>query len=108
MDHCESAVNKNLVPEIIQQAATTLGEQPPLAQSILDNSPNLITVKDRAGRYVHVNQAFLTFFGVTLDEVIGKQFGDIVSPSFDRARLAQFAEEDHKVFTTGQLSSYLD
>ena len=92
----------------LRQTEARLHEKQTLAQSILDASPNLITVKDRNGCYVHVNQTFLKFFGVTLDQVIGKRFGDIVAADFDSARLERFAEEDREVFTTGERSSYLD
>src|SRR5690349_3667196 len=105
---CRPEANNEINLMTLRQTEARLHEQQTLAQSILDTSPNLITVKDRDGCYVHVNQTFLNFFGVTLEQVIGKRFGDIVAADFDSARLERFAEEDREVFTTGERSSYLD
>ncbi|MDQ3250538.1 MAG: hypothetical protein M3Q45_15195 [Chloroflexota bacterium] len=46
----------------LHQAQTRLREQQTLAQTILDHSPNLMTIKDRAGRYVHVNAVLTKLF----------------------------------------------
>ena len=92
----------------VRQIETKLNEQRTLAQSILDASPNLITVKDRTGRYLHVNQAFLKFFGVALQDVLGKQLSDFVAPDFDRATLARFAQEDRDMLHTAEVRSFSD
>ncbi|CAN5830420.1 hypothetical protein BH10CHL1_BH10CHL1_17720 [soil metagenome] len=85
-----------------------LREQQTFVQNILDTSPNLVTVKDCDGRYVHVNQAFLKFLGVTATAVLGKQLGEVVSPYFDQTTFDRFAATDHELFGTTQRTSYAD
>jgi len=92
----------------VRQIETKLNEQRTLAQNILDASPNLITVKDYTGRYVYVNQAFLKFFGVALQDVIGKQLSEFVAPDFDRATLARFAQEDKEKLHAGPIHLFSD
>lgn len=46
-------------------------------RSIIDNSPTLITLKDNVGKYLSVNQAFLNFYKLKEDQVIGKTDRDL-------------------------------
>lgn len=57
-------------------------------QSILDNSPALIHVKDRAGRYTLVNHRWATLAGVTEDHALGHTDAEIFPPEL-AARLTQ-------------------
>ncbi|MES2525834.1 MAG: chemotaxis protein CheB [Bdellovibrionota bacterium] len=41
-------------------------------RGIIDNSPTLITLKDNVGKYLSANKAFLDFYQMKEDQVIGK------------------------------------
>lgn len=41
-------------------------------ESVLVNTPDIIFIKDNAGRYVLVNNRFETTFGITSDQIIGR------------------------------------
>src|SRR5437867_12099118 len=51
-------------------------EQEELIRNVLDTNPNLISVKDRAGRFVLVNRAAASLNGLTMEEMIGKLESD--------------------------------
>jgi formate hydrogenlyase transcriptional activator len=42
-------------------------------RAVLDNSPNLVFLKDPEGRYLYVNRGFETALGIRQDEAIGKK-----------------------------------
>ena len=48
--------------------------------SILENSPTLVAVKDRHGRYMVANEAFRSFFGLGGRDVVGKTDYDLFDP----------------------------
>ncbi len=50
-------------------------------QSILDNTPLIIFIKDLEGKYLLANQSYRTAFGFTKEEVIGKTDFEIVEES---------------------------
>ncbi len=47
-------------------------QQRAFLRKIIDADPNIITVKDHRGRYILANRALTVFYGVEVDEVIGK------------------------------------
>jgi PAS domain S-box-containing protein len=50
-------------------------------RSVIDNSPAIISVKDRDHRYKLVNRAFEETFAVTSGAIIGRRDTDILAPS---------------------------
>lgn len=65
-------------------------------QSILDNTPMVVFIKDTAGRYLLINQAFREMFDVTDNAVIGKTDFDFDSPESAR----RYREADELVIFT--------
>jgi two-component system sensor histidine kinase/response regulator len=61
--------------------------------SIIDNNPFLAWLKDKEGRFIHVNQPYLDGFQMEREAVIGKTAFDIFS--YDLAQ--QYHQEDLKV-----------
>jgi two-component system sensor histidine kinase/response regulator len=61
--------------------------------SIIDNNPFLAWLKDRDGKFIHVNQPYLDGFQLKREEVIGKTASDIFP--YDLAQ--QYHQEDLKV-----------
>jgi PAS domain S-box-containing protein len=59
--------------DITQQkrALAALGETEARLQSVLDNTPAIVSLKDTRGRYLLANRAFETSFGLTQDQIIG-------------------------------------
>jgi PAS domain S-box-containing protein len=66
--------NTLLLQEITEhkQAQKELKAQKDFLQTVLDTNPNLIWVKDREDRIVLANQALADFFGLTVEDLMGK------------------------------------
>src|SRR4249919_3946185 len=66
--------NHNLVAafEQCKGAEQALHESEKLIYAILDNSPNLVFLKDARGRYLLVNQQFERAFGIERKQIEGK------------------------------------
>lgn len=62
-------------------------------QAILDNSPSLIFLKDRGGRYLRINRQFSRAFQLTAEAIIGKTDHDLFSPE----QAGQFRQNDEQV-----------
>lgn len=59
-----------------------------IVQSILNNTPSVIYIKNRAGRYQLVNRAYAKFSNKTRGEIIGKTDHDLFPPEIaDKLRL---------------------
>ncbi|HOD40774.1 MAG TPA: ATP-binding protein [Candidatus Wallbacteria bacterium] len=69
-------------------------------QAILDNSPALIYMKDRAGRYLFVNRHWTQLFQTTNETARGKTDLDI----FPRETALKLMENDRMVFESGRLT----
>lgn len=68
-------------------------------RTIIDNVPDLIFVKDRAGRFVLVNEALRRNLGVSsMEEVIGKTDYDFSQPDL----ACEFVADDQIVMRSGQ------
>src|SRR5450631_3350673 len=85
-DITERKLSEERISEVIRQQ-----------QAILDNIPNSAWLKDRAGRYVAVNDPFGRAFGVAPEELVGKNDYDIYP-----AELAvKYDNNFREVMTTG-------
>jgi PAS domain S-box-containing protein len=71
--------NAQLVDEM-QHALQAFEKERLLINTWLDNTPDLIIVKNAHGNYVRTSQSIANFFGVTADEAIGKSDFDIMVP----------------------------
>jgi PAS domain S-box-containing protein len=54
------------------QAKDELHQQKTFLHQIIDTDPNLIYVKDAAGKFLMVNQALANFYGMSVQKMIGK------------------------------------
>jgi len=78
-------------------AAERLRESEERFRAFMSASPSVIFIKDRAGRYLLVNDQFLERFGLRRDQVLGREDAELFAP--DQAR--QFMENDARVFALG-------
>ena len=64
-----------------KHAQAALGRERDLLKTIINNVPDLIFAKDRAGRFILANQALLEVLGVdSMEKVIGKTSYDFFAP----------------------------
>ena len=81
------------------QAEANLAHERDLLKTIIDNVPDLIFIKDRAGRFVAVNAAMLRVLKVNSDEeVIGKTDFDFSPPEL----AANYVADDQMVMRSGE------
>ena len=66
-------------------------------QTFFENSPNLIFLKDRQGRYVYVNREFKRALRVTDEQINGKRDDEI----FSTEQAAAFQANDRRVLESG-------
>jgi len=69
-----------------------------LIQSVIDAVPAIISVKDRKGRFLLVNPAQAAFYGLTVEDMVGKPLEAVVP--VDYANLTR--TRDREVFESGQ------
>ncbi|MBI5032420.1 MAG: PAS domain S-box protein [Chloroflexi bacterium] len=79
-------------------AEEKLGEERKLLRTLIDNLPDLMYAKDRAGRYILINRAEAQLLGEDSTANTGKTVFDYFPPEM----AAQFAADDQRVMTSGQ------
>jgi two-component system NtrC family sensor kinase len=82
----------------LESARNVLSEQKKLLQTILDAIPDVVTLQDKDGCYISVNQAFCSLLNRERNEIVGKRNSDL----FPLARAAEYEQEDLKVLETGE------
>ena len=83
--------------EKLHAADLNLRQQQQLVQTILDATPDLVSLKDSLFQYSSVNQAFCSYVGKNEAEILGKTVTEIFS--HEQAFLA--ANEENNVMHTG-------
>ncbi|MCH8311012.1 MAG: PAS domain-containing protein [Chloroflexi bacterium] len=78
-NHAALAIHNSQRFEIEQHAHAQVQEARQLLQSIMDNSPAVISVKDTHGCYISINRRYEELFKVDRDEVRGKTDHDLHS-----------------------------
>lgn len=68
-----------------------LSEQLHLVEELIEVIPLPVYLKDRAGRYLRINRAFETFFGVQRESLIGRTLLDLLSPEDARLHIEKDA-----------------
>lgn len=91
---------KNYIGDL-RRAEQNIRRQQQLLQTILDGTPDLVSLQDENLNYRAVNQAFRSFFGVPEQEILGK------APDFRFGQeiLGQNLEEDWEVLSQGKFIS---
>jgi PAS domain S-box-containing protein len=87
---------KKLVDNALDKIRAEREEYQYRLQSILDNTPLIVFVKDLEGRYLFVNKSFLELLSLTDKEVIGKTDFDITSAEL----AAEYKKVDDEVIRT--------
>lgn len=83
----------------LKAAEKALQDSRAILQSILDNSPYLIWLKDTAGRFIAINQAFLESTGhEEMNSVLGRTDADLWPEQLAR----KYQLDDEQVIASGQ------
>ena len=81
-------------------------EEPPEGEnrfrSLLDNTPNLIFLKDAGGRYLYANKEFERALGVSREQIIGKRDDAVFPPE----QASAFQANDLQVLRTGRAMEF--
>ncbi|HLO47758.1 MAG TPA: PAS domain S-box protein [Kamptonema sp.] len=85
-----------------KQVEVELRERNALLNSILESTPDIIVVKDRQGRYVAINSNVANFLGKPIDEIIGKDDLELMSPDTAPEMMAK----DRQIMAAGITESY--
>lgn len=84
--------------EIARKVTMSLRESEHRLQTILDNTSNVVYMKDTEGRYLLVNRRFEKLFKKSRQEVLGKTDKEL----FPTATATAYQENDHRVLATGE------
>jgi two-component system, NtrC family, sensor kinase len=82
----------------LKAAEDTLTEQQHLLKTILDATPDFVSLQDRDSIYRVVNRAFCEIVGLSEEAIIGKTDADL----FSRARAETNQKEDRLVLESGE------
>ncbi|MEG4860054.1 PAS domain S-box protein [Microcoleus sp. K1-B6] len=85
-----------------KQAEEALRDRNALLNSILESTPDIIVVKDTESRYVAINSNVANFLGKSIEEIIGKDDLELMSPDTAHAMMAK----DRQVMVAGITESY--
>jgi PAS domain S-box-containing protein len=86
----ENIAERKRVEEGLRESETRL-------QAFFENSPNLIFLKDRQGRYLYVNREFTRIFRITEDQIRGRRDHEI----FPAEQAGVYCANDRQVFKAG-------
>jgi PAS domain S-box-containing protein len=86
----ENITERKCIEEGLRESETRL-------QTFFENSPNLIFLKDRHGRYLYVNKEFTRAFCISTEQITGRRDEDI----FSAQQSAVFCANDRHVFKAG-------
>ncbi|WP_051206512.1 diguanylate cyclase domain-containing protein [Oceanospirillum maris] len=78
-----------------------LEENHQLLRLLIDQLPQFIAAKDKEGRYIECNQSYLDFLGVSRQDVIGHQTGDLFESQIHQS----LTEQDGLVLRSGSKRS---
>ncbi|MBF0495005.1 MAG: PAS domain S-box protein [Deltaproteobacteria bacterium] len=99
-----------------KQAAVALQEKEQLLRAVLDNSPNVIFIKDLEGRYILVNRQFENIFQIPQKNIEGKTDFDLFPPELAATLRQQdqlvlrnnvHMELEEIIPTAGQVRAYI-
>ncbi len=90
-----------IVRDITERKRTeaALAEQRQFLQSVIDNIPSLITVKDRDERIQIANQASAALYGTTPEAMVGKSESEM-NPNLSQAETDHYRDINQQVMST--------
>ncbi|MGQ9687219.1 MAG: response regulator [Desulfobaccales bacterium] len=91
------ALNLHTYIENLKETERTLTRQQQLFKTILDVTPDLVSLQDENLVYRAVNPAFCQFFGMMEEDIIGKTDAEVFPQLAERHR-----QEDLQILATGQ------
>jgi PAS domain S-box-containing protein len=92
----EIAFHKHKLEKVIK-------EKDELLQTVIETSPDLIFVKDSAGKYILANQTMADVYGTTPETIINKTDFELAEMGImDKRKVNAFVETDKKVIETQQ------
>jgi PAS domain S-box-containing protein len=83
--------------ELFKRAQERLRESETRLEAFFENSPNSVFLKDRQGRYLHVNKEFKRALRITEEQIKGKRDDEI----FSLEQASSFQTNDRKVLEEG-------
>lgn len=83
----------------LRHALKEISRQNAFLRQVIDLNPNFIFARDRAGRFVLVNQAVAEAYGSTVEEMLGKTQAEV---SANAQEVARFLRSDREVMDTLQ------
>ena len=89
----EDITDRKRMEDELRSQIVRLRETEMRLQTFFDNSPNLIFLKDREGRYVYTNREFKKALRVTDEQIRGKRDDEVFSPE----QAAAFQANDRRV-----------
>src|SRR5688572_13898604 len=100
-----SEMNERLRQEAAERerAQSSLGAHHSLLQTVIDASPALIFIKDRAGIWILANQTIADIHGLTAQQMIGmthQQVGECFG--LPQSEVQRFLEDDQRVIDSGE------
>ncbi|UUZ64169.1 response regulator [Polaromonas sp. P1-6] len=81
----------------LRRAEEEIRRQSLFLRQVIDLNPTFIFAKDRAGRFVLVNQAMAEAYGTTVEEMLGKAEADVTA---DAQEVARFLKADLETMDT--------
>ncbi|MEW6208032.1 MAG: ATP-binding protein [Acidobacteriota bacterium] len=104
MAHALAQSNEELQKEIAQHklAEAMLSEREGLLNAVIEGSIDYIYAKDLDGRYLMMNTAGASFFGISKEEVLGKTDAQLNSAE----AASVYAETDRQAIETGETRTY--
>ena len=93
----EDITGRKHVDEELRLQQHNFRESEARLQAFFENSPNLVFIKDREGRYLYVNRGFKRVLRVADEQVIGKRDDEL----FSAEQAAAFQANDRQVLQTG-------
>lgn len=84
----------------VQRVQTDLATSQQLLRAVVDESDDLIIVKDEAGRFILGNTAVADFFGTSTDGLAGKTDAQM---GVDETQITRYRESNAKVLQRGEI-----
>jgi len=93
----EDITERKLVDEELRLQRRNFRESEARLQAFFENSPNLVFIKDREGRYLYVNRGFKRVLCGADEQVVGKMDDEL----FSAEQAAAFQTNDRQVLQAG-------
>jgi PAS domain S-box-containing protein len=97
LNFVEDITSRKRVEEELKLQSARLRKSETLLQAFVENSPNVIFLKDRQGRYLYANKEFKRALRITDEQILGKRDDEV----FSSEQSAAFQANDRPVLEGG-------